>query len=68
MQTTLYNHVTLGTECKPLIPNLVYKNCIESLNSGDTYYYLDVLTKYSLEPYQQQFLKSKYEDLCQQKL
>jgi hypothetical protein len=64
MQTSLYNHNTLGSVDMPLIPNIVYKNTIESLNNGDTYYYLDVLTKFSLEAFQKQFLSHKYEEVC----
>ena len=56
--TSLYNHNTLGTKEKPLIPNAEFKALIEHLNSGDA----DIskwMDQYSLEPFQKQMVQSK---------
>lgn len=46
----LYNHNTLGTQAKPLIPNLEFKELHERLLRGERCE--DILEKYSLESYQ----------------
>lgn len=35
MKTTLYNHIQLGTDDKPLIPNKQFKLMCEELNNGN---------------------------------
>lgn len=35
MKTTWYNHVKLGSDEKPLIPNLEFKILCEELNKGN---------------------------------
>ncbi len=57
-----YNHVTLGTQDKPLIPNAELKALIESIEQGNTdvSYWLD---KWSLESYQKQVVKGLLEAL-----
>lgn len=34
MKTTLYNHIKLGKDDKPLIPNVMFKSIIVLLNWG----------------------------------
>jgi hypothetical protein len=54
----LYNHNTLGTEVKPLIPNQEFKLLHESLLNGDKEKSEEILSKYTLESYQKQVLES----------
>lgn len=51
----LYNHNTLGTETKPLIPNLEFKNLHERLLRGEKCE--EILEKYTLESYQKQIIE-----------
>lgn len=53
----LYNHNTLGTETKPLIPNIEFKFLHESLLRGDKEKSEEILSKYTLESYQKQVVE-----------
>lgn len=63
METTLYNHNTLGTETKPLIPNIEFKLLHERLLRGDKEKSEEILSKYTLESYQKQVLESLIKNL-----
>ena len=63
METTLYNHNTLGTESKPLIPNLEFKLLHESLLRGETEKYEEILIKYTLESFQKHIVEPLYREL-----
>lgn len=54
MATTLYNHNSLGTADKPLIPNIEFKNLIAQIESGNKEALPLVLEKYTLEHFQKQ--------------
>jgi hypothetical protein len=66
-QVTKYNHVTLGTEERPLIPNLIFKETLESLNNGETEFYELVRQEYSFESYQKMLAEHKYRELINNK-
>jgi len=53
----LYNHNTLGTERKPLIPNLEFKLLHESLLKGDKEKSEEILSKYTLESFQKHIVE-----------
>ena len=57
MQVTLHNHVRIGTEEKPVIPNIEFKILCEKARAGNTGYYKEVCEKYSLVPFQHSFVK-----------
>jgi hypothetical protein len=60
--TTLYNHNSIGTATKPLIPNAEFRAMVESVNAGDA----DIskwTDKYSLEPFQKQLIEQKIKAL-----
>lgn len=59
-ETTLYNHVTLGTAQKPLIPNLIFKETLNELRSGDKEFYELILTEYTLEAAQKRIADYYY--------
>lgn len=59
----LYNHNTLGTEIKPLIPNLEFKLLHESLLRGDKEKSEEILSKYTLESYQKHIVEPLYREL-----
>lgn len=52
MKTTLYNHKSIGTEDKPLIPNAVYKALITLLQHKDYDACNYILKNYTLHPSQ----------------
>lgn len=52
MKTTLYNHKWIGTEEKPLIPNIEFKKMIEAIKNGDIDYYTEVKDKWTMVPFQ----------------
>lgn len=62
-EVTLYNHKSIGTAARPLIPNLIFKETAEALDQGDIELYELVKSEYSLETFQRQFLQSKYEEV-----
>lgn len=66
MQTT-YNHNTLGTAVKPLIPNLDFKLLHISLNHGETEYYEECMSKYTLESHQRSIVEPLYNKLKNEK-
>jgi hypothetical protein len=66
-QVTKYNHVRLGTEERPLIPNLIFKETLESLNNGYTEFYELVMQEYSFESYQKMLAEDKYRELINNK-
>lgn len=51
-----HNHISLGTEDKPLIPNIELKHLYEKVKAGEPYEY--ILEKYSLESYQKHVLET----------
>ena len=53
----LYNHNALGTDRKPLIPNLEFKLLHESLLRGEKEKYEEIMGKYSLESYQKHIVE-----------
>lgn len=54
MKTTLFNHRPIGTEEKPLIPNVVYKALIQLLNHKDIEACEYILNCYTLHEKQKQ--------------
>lgn len=61
--TTLYNHVTIGTASKPLMPNVIYKGFLFLLDTKD-FESCDYLEKsYSLTEHQLTLYNSKKQDL-----
>jgi hypothetical protein len=63
METTHYNHNTLGTETKPLIPNLEFKLLHESLLRGEKEKYEEVMSKWTLESFQRHIVEPLYKKL-----
>ena len=61
---TLYNHKSLGSDLKPLIPNIEFKNLITEIESGNKEALPLALEKYTLEHFQKQLA----ERLAKQKL
>jgi len=63
MATTLYNHIRIEDENKPIIPNDEFKILIEKVKFGDIEYYNIIKEKYSLIPFQhgliQQLINNK---------
>lgn len=59
----LYNHNILGTEIKPLIPNLEFKLLHESLLRGDKEKSEEILSKYTLESFQKHIVEPLYREL-----
>lgn len=60
MNTTKHNHIQLGTPEKPLIPNLILKETLDSLQRGETDFYELVKEEYTFEAGQQRFVDSFY--------
>ena len=58
-----YNHNTLGSEEKPLIPNIELKILIEKMNEGNLEAYAEALQKWSFESFQKQFLQNKFNEI-----
>ena len=48
MKTTWYNHVQLGDDEKPLIPNKEFKTLCEELNKGNFKMYDEYDKKYTM--------------------
>lgn len=69
MEATSYNHNIIGTEEKPLIPNLEFKLLHVALQHGDHEYYEEITEKYSFESHQKQIVEPLYKKLkqCQKK-
>lgn len=63
MATTLYNHNTLGTERKPLIPNIDFKRLHESLIAGEVELYERIIEVYTLESFQRHIVEPLYKKL-----
>lgn len=61
MQTSSYNHNTLGTEEKPLIPNLIFKALLDAVIEGDDELAELILEEYSLESKQKQMVNWRIE-------
>jgi hypothetical protein len=59
----LYNHNTLGSQEKPLISNLQFKQIHESLQRGIKTMYEDAQKYYSFESFQKQVLEQEYQKL-----
>ena len=59
----LYNHNTLGTKTKPLIPNMEFKNLHEYLLKGEKEKSEEILSKYTLESYQKHIVEPLYREL-----
>lgn len=53
-KTTLYNHAIIGTEDKPLIPNIIFKILIDYAKKNDFNTCDDILDLYTLEKVQTQ--------------
>lgn len=63
MQTTLHNHVRIGSKDKPLIPNVIFKGMIYLISVQDWEAVQYILQNYSLAPTQKQLyeqVKEKY--------
>jgi hypothetical protein len=58
-----YNHNTLGTAAKPLIPNLEFKLLHLSLQHGEIDFYEECMNKYSLESRQKSIVEPLYNKL-----
>jgi len=59
----LYNHNVLGTERKPLIPNLKFKLLHESLLRGEKEKYEEILNRYTLESFQKSIVEPLIKNL-----
>jgi hypothetical protein len=59
--------VTIGTATKPLIPNLIFKETLQSLNDGDTEFYELVQQEYSFESFQKEMAEGKYRELLKKR-
>lgn len=57
MKTTLYNHKSIGTDDRPLIKNIEFKELCERIKQGDIDYYEECLAKFTM-------VKAQL-DLCQ---
>lgn len=60
MTTTLYGHKILGTDSKPLVPNIVLKQICEDLEKGDKKYYEEVKDQWTFEASQQRTIQTLY--------
>lgn len=60
---TKYNHVAIGNVEKPLIPNLFFKELIETLNDGEVDFYELIIQEYTLESTQKRLAESKYQNI-----
>jgi len=58
LKTTSYNHKSIGSIQKPLIPNADFKILVESLEAGDKDVLQIALSKFTLEPFQNQLAQS----------
>lgn len=56
-KVTLHNHVNIGDDNKPIIPNIVFKETVEKMKAGDKEVFSQILDQYSLTPFQRRFLK-----------
>lgn len=56
--TTLYNHINISDNGKPLISNLEYKTLMENLTEDS---YLQAKEKFSFEPRSEKMVLSKLE-------
>jgi hypothetical protein len=63
MKTTLYNHKFIGSEEKPLIPNIEYKKMCEAIKNGDIDAFSEANKKWTMVPAQirlaQQLIKKE---------
>jgi len=57
MEVTLHNHVRIGTEAKPVIPNIEFKILCDKVKAGRVDYYDDIKEKYSMIPFQHGLIK-----------
>jgi hypothetical protein len=48
MKTTLYNHKHIGTDDRPLIKNIEFKELVERIKIGDIEYYNECLQKFTM--------------------
>jgi len=66
-KTTLYNHVHIGTEDKPLIPNIIFKVlCDILLKNNEQTLSNEILNIYTLEKSQKdlyEYLNFKYNNI-----
>jgi spore cortex formation protein SpoVR/YcgB (stage V sporulation) len=58
-KTTLHNHVHIGTNEKPLIPNIIYKILIDYAEKDDFITCDEILKLYTLEKFQTQLYEHK---------
>lgn len=63
MEVTLYNHAPAATGPKELIPNLIFKETLESLRRGEVDFYELVREEYSFESFQDRLAKWMYHEL-----
>lgn len=64
METTLHNHVRIGENGNPLIPNVIFKGLLHLVSVKDWEAVSYILKNYSLAPTQKQLYqqeKEKYE-------
>lgn len=59
-ETTLYNHVALGSASKPLIKNIQLKQASERIQKGEIDVYEKVLHHFTLEKGQRNLLDTIY--------
>ena len=57
MEVTLHNHIRIGDENKPVIPNAEFKILCDKVKAGQIEYYDEVNKKYSMVPFQHQLVK-----------
>jgi hypothetical protein len=58
-KTSLYNHAAVGDGTKPLIPNIVYKRLLESIDNGITDELNKVVSEYALTEDQEILIEYK---------
>jgi hypothetical protein len=57
-KTTLYNHASIGTDEKPLIPNIIFKILIEYAKKNDFITCDEILKLYTLVKFQTQLYEN----------
>lgn len=61
METTLHNHIRIGSKDKPLIPNVIFKGMLYLVSVKDWEAVEYILLNYSLAPTQKQLYEQQKE-------
>ena len=59
METTLHNHIRIGTKEKPLIPNVIFKGLLHLVSVRDLEAANYIIQNYSLAPTQKQLYEQQ---------